>query len=145
MTRGEGVFTSAAVALASAVITGVLFTIGRAFISTLPREPRAFAATVLVLLIIASALLTIMALVILASELIGWSLDAPHTTNAAHRCGTHPRAIHSVTTPFTRSQQAAEEATAELLRNALAKRDEALREAQHIARVLHLINQEIGK
>jgi hypothetical protein len=145
MTRGEGVVASTTVALAGAVITAGLIPIARMYCSTIPREPRAFAATVFTLLIVASALVTIAAVTTLVSELIGWLLDASDATNAARRSATHREAVPPVTATFTTAQPTGEEVAAELLRNALAKRDEALREAERIERVLHLIDQEISK
>jgi hypothetical protein len=145
MTRGEGVLTSALIGLTSAVITLTLVLLGRKFCATLPREPRELVATALLFGVVGMAVVTITAFVIVVAELIGWGLDV-HDAASTRRRVSHSRVLHSTHLPFVTSpSRPTEEAAANVLRNAIATRDEALREAARIAHVLDVIQREIDK
>lgn len=145
MTHREGILVSGRSAAVGSALTVAFFFIGGVIYSTLPRESREVVATVFTLLIVAAGFMTVSALLILISELLGSREDVRLTDRGIPSAAQAERYCPTTAPTFTPAKPTAEDVSAELLRNALAKRDEAFRESERIARVLHLIEQEISK
>jgi hypothetical protein len=147
MTPRDGVVASGWAALVGLGLIPVLLAIGSLIYATVSGDSRESVAILFTFLIAASGFLTFAALLTLVAELFAWrDVVRLAEEDRARRVAAQPELHHHTTTSLsTFAQPTAEEVASELLRNALAKRDEALREAERIARVLHLIDKEISK
>ena len=145
MTHREGVVASVRTAVASAVLTLALVLIASLIISIVPHGAQHLVGIAFTLLIAGSGFMAIAALLILISALLGRRDDVQLARSRARR-NAAPTLHPSTTTPFsTTLQPTIEDATADLLHDAIARREEALREADRIAHILNVLHREISE